>query len=1053
MNTYKKPYRKSFQTGILMLMVLFVLTIAQNDMLAQSSKFLVKGKVTDKFGTPVPDVAVNISEQSSVTRTDENGEFNIEVQLTDQLVFSHEGFKNVMVDADIERDMEIIMIPGFDEQDDIVEMPYQQTRRKEVTAAASTVSGFELQKHPSLALENTLSGVVTGISTIERHSEPGWSYPWLFLRGIRTIGTVDGGGEFEGWNEYRNSKPIIIIDNVERDLTYLDAYAIESVTILKDHSASAIYGLKGANGAVIVTTKRGVAGKTQINVNIERGFQKELRPIEYESSYDYAQSLNRARELDRLPRVYTDEDLELFKNQTSPLTHPNTDWRDAVLRDYAPWYRANFNVGGGNTTARYFLSLTYLRQEGFYEKKWAEYKYDSQHRVNRWNLRSNVDIDVSKHLNVALDLGGRLDDVKQPYAHIFATYAWISENHPDWPVTNPNGTFFRKNGLWQDNPAARVASSGFDQNYKRNLYSNARIKYDLDYLVKGLSITGLIGFDAINVYQYGKIQGYGTYEYVLDSTRAENGEEVNYGHYIQVSEETPMTEFGGWGSSTRELKFRNNFYAGFNYYRDFGNHYVTSFLMYRQNKMTVPGYTSPYRHQAVVGQLNYSYRSRYVLQFAGSYMGTDNFEKGNRFGFFPSISGAWVASEESFINNLNVFDLLKFRVSYGICGNDVTRNRRYPFQDEYGSGPGYAFGTSYSYESGYQEAESGNPRARWEVSRMINAGLDIEMFKGDLYASFDYFYEKRTDILTDRTTVPELYGLQPPLDAFGILEIKGGEILFGHKKQIGDFGYFIEGNISHSKNKILEMDELEQPYPWMQRTGHPANQPFGYVFEKFFETQEEIDNSPLPSGYNAKPGDIKWKDLNGDSIIDGNDVRAVGFTLFPEIVSGLKVGFSFKGFDARVVFLGYFRRTSEPPRMNVIHSLFWNGSSTVNTKDCWGYVSEEPEDNKDAKWPRLSTTIDYNNYYDIFQPANDRAESFWKRDGSFIRLKNVEIGYTLPSNMIQKLKIQNTRFYFSAFNIAYIWDKVKIWDPENPNAGVWLPPKVMTFNFGVNMSL
>jgi TonB-linked SusC/RagA family outer membrane protein len=1050
----KSLYYKTFSrltmlfAGMAFMLLLANRSTAQENL--QNMSVTVIGTVVDIDKEPLEGVMVNIFEKNEFTLTDTKGSFSITATLSDILLFSLEGYQNVQLQVQTDP-MLIEMVQGRGEQGDVVELPYRTELRQNVLAATSTAKGRVLEKQPVTFLDLALAGTMSGLAVRENRSEPGWNY-YLFsyIRGLRTFGSQGSATGFGGEGDDGNAnRPLYIVDNVERDLTTMDAYSIENITVLKDLASTAVYGQRGANGVVLVTTRRGQAGRTRISLNQEFAFQSILKRPTFENSAEYAETMNRATELDGSTVMpYTQEDIDLFRSGESPWTHPNTDWYGLVIRDYAPQYRTNLNISGGNNTARYFVSMTYTKQESIYNKRWTRFndEWSTDHTLDRWNFRSNIDVNVNKNLNVSLDLGGRLDIINQPATinegGVWQIFTIASENHADWLAINPDGSWAAgfPNATWganHRNPLAKIAEWGYEQNFKRSIYTNVRANHKLDFITKGLTAKMLIAFDSYNSFWIERSQRPAFYRYnPADSS------------YALIAAASPLTLNR---SSARDMLYTTNMNYMLDYNRTFGNHAVSAQAMYRQIILNKVGMTARWSNLAFIGRVNYAYKNKYLLESSITRMGIDNYLKGERFGTFPSVSAGWIVSNEDFLKDNDLLTFLKLRVSHGLAGNDRTRARRYPYTDIYGTGTGYTFGgeggTSYG---GYVESQAGNRLIKWETAEMTNVGLDISLWNDAFYANLDLFQEQRGGILTDRNSIPSIYGMNPPLDPFGRTSSKGGELAIGTRAKAGQVHFNIELTTSLARSTIIEMDEVAPPEEYMTLTGYPIGQIIGYRFDKFFETYDEIANSPIQElgTTNLKPGNIKWKDLNNDGVVNANDRERFGYPEVPQRLLGANIGIAYRGFEIFALFYGEFERTVEMPR-NMVHGLQWGGQTTPEVRKSWGYYSEDPEHptNKEALYPRISAnTTRYAN--DIL---DGQVSDYWFRNGNFIRLRNLEIAYNLPSSLTQKANISNLRIFANGYNLM-AWDNINILDAETPNNFLWGYPKQKAFSVGFNLT-
>ena len=726
---------------------------------------VLKGRIVNSDGEPVVGAVVNVAEQSRIALTDDNGFFTLKkVEKSDEICVSSLGYKNAQEKiTSFDGSFVITLESDLDEYAHTMPVPFGRKERKLMTEATSVVTGEELQKHPVTILQNAFTSTVNGMETYEWSSEPGWSETAMYIRGLRTFNV-------------NARSPLVIVDNVERDLSFLDAFPIENVTILKDAAATAIYGMRGANGVILVTTKRGEAGKTHVDFTQEIGFNRLTNYFENQNAYNQALTRNRVKYLSGDQPIYSDYDIEQYRKLVNgeelegmdKYRYFNTNWAEQLYRSSAPTYRTNFQITGGNNTARYYVSFSYLRQEGMWNTEGTEYNddYSTQHVLNRWNLRSNIDIDVTKYLNVSLDLGGRIDNINQPTESVFnLTTFGVVEANPMEPVYCPDGSLYASSTA--NNPIRYLGASGQEKNKRRNLYSTVNVTGDLSSLLPGLKANALVSFDAYETFESTQTNSINSFNYDYTNTSVTDPSEFKYTQYTTYSALTNPS------ANQRTYAYSLNFKVGLAYNHNFGKHGFDAQAFMRTYRNEVSGSdNSTARTQSAVrfiswnGQLTYNYDKRYVASFNISRMGNDNFSPDNRWDTFWGASAAWVASEEAFIKNLKAFDLLKLRVSYGKSGQAYTGSGRYPYQNTFGSATGYGFGYNATWVSGYGETMAGNANNIWEISKMLNVGFDFDLFGKKLYGSFDYFKEWRSNILVSRSTVPSLLGISVILRDF-----------------------------------------------------------------------------------------------------------------------------------------------------------------------------------------------------------------------------------------------------------------------------------------------
>lgn len=1080
MNMYNINHTISKRTvmrkSMLLIMLLFV-TIAVS---AQNVQIL-KGRIIDEEGNPIVGAVINIAEENRLALSDENGYFSLKnVKASDEICISCVGYKNKQVPVEFSNDFNIEMELDLDEYLHTMPVPFGRKAKKIMTESTSVVAGTELQKHPITVLQNAFTSTVTGVETYEWSSEPGWTESAMYIRGIRTMNTSA-------------RKPLVMVDNVERDLSFLDAFPIENITILKDAAATAIYGMRGANGAIIVTTKRGEAGKTNIDFTQEIGFQMLSDKMENQNSYNMALTRNRVKYLDGSSPMYSQEQIEMYRRVCAgeklsgmdQYKYFNTNWFDELYRETAPTTKTNLQISGGNERARYYVSFSYLRQEGMWNDKWTSYNkdYNTGHTLNRWNLRSNLDINVNKYLNVSLDLGGRIDNITQPTTGVFSltTFGAVEAN-PMEPVYCPNGEIYAS--ATANNAGRYLAASGQEKNRRRNLYSTVNVNGDLGNVLPGLKVNATVSFDSYEVFETTQTNSVNSYNYDYANLDVTDISQISYTKY---SEYSALSYTSGDGGNQRAHYYNLNLLGGLSYENSFGKHNVSAraFARYYRNQNNVleannAQYNSSNRHLSYNGQITYDYANRYVLSGSISRMGSDNYIENNRWGTFWGASAAWVLSEESWLKG-SFADLLKLRASYGRSGQSDTGSTRYAYQNTYGSTTGYGFGYSGSYVSGFGETMAGNSNNIWEISDMLNIGLDFDLWNKKLYGSVDVFKEWRSNILVERSSVPSMLGISVAKDSYGKAETKGFEVTLGHQNKIGDFKYNVTAMLTYNTNKITEMDETEPNVEWQRKTGKRIydytsvaslyessfnNSIGGWNRYKFVQwatdenliatSQQDAIEHPEKYPYNTFSGSslqplgtAVFKDINGDRQIDEKDMVPDTYTVIPELLPSLNIGFEYKGFDARVVLTAYLNR--DVFLSPAIGWSGWGNQGTHEVVNCWGYYTDDPYDtrNINAKYPR-PTYGGYNNI-DSNRDTGTYMNDIWIVNGNFLSLRNIELGYSLPKKMITKIGMTKCRFYFSGYNL-YTWSGLPDGvDPEKPMSYVWWYPKTRTFTFGVNI--
>ena len=1037
---------------------------------------VLKGRVVDTEGNPVAGAVVNVAEQSRIALTDADGYFSLKgVKLADEINVKSVGYHNATGEAVLDGTFTVTLELDTDPYDDLKAIPFGEREAKLTTEAVSSVSGEQLQKFPVTILQNAFTSTLNGMETYEWSAEPGWSETAMYIRGIRTMNTSA-------------RSPLVIVDNVERDLSFLDAYPIESIQVLKDAAATAIYGMRGANGVIMVTTKRGQSGKTNIEFTQEVGWQKLSNKMENQNSYNQALTRNQVRYLSGMSPLYTDEQIEKYRRVCAGETlegidrykYFNTNWFDLLYRENAPQTKTNFQISGGNERARYYVSFSWLHQDGMWNEtsnntNWVA---DGQAKLDRYNLRSNIDINVNRYLRVQLDLGGRIDNIEQPVDPVFniVTFGAV-EATPFEPAFCPNGEVYGSSTA--TNPMAFL-STGYERNRRRNLYSTVTVDADLDKVLKGLKAFGTVSFDSYETYETGMRVGIATYNYPYatltddDLPAIENGTYSDYTRFW-----TRVT--GNPSSIQRDYYYHVNLNGGLGFQRDFGRHGVDARAFVRAYRNVVQGAASSERNLSFNGTAQYNYDRRYILQGNFSRMASDNYDPDERWGNFYGVAAAWNLAEEHFIKDrTTAIDLMKFRVSQGRAGQSATGAGRYPYQSTYASGTGYNFGYSQSYVPGYYESLAGNKNNLWEISDMWNAGVEFDLWHRGLYGTFDVFKEKRSNILVSRSTIPDIVGVAVAQDSYGKAETRGWEAMLGHSARVKDFNYFVELNATFNTNKVTEMDEVEPSVEWQRKTGRRIyddtevaalyesafnNSIGGWYMYKFDQwasdpaliatSQQDAIDHPEKYPYNTAAGGMQalgtavFKDINGDRQIDSNDMVADSYTMIPEYVLSAKVGFEWKGFDASAILTAYLNRS-----VFISPAASFSGWSNMGTHEvtkAWGYYTDDPTDprNIHAKYPR-PVWGDFD-AVDSNRATGTYKNDIWIQNGNYLSLRNIEVGYSLPKKLIAGAWMTKCRFYFNAYNVATWSHLPNGMDAEKPMSYCWWYPKTRSFNFGVNI--
>jgi TonB-linked SusC/RagA family outer membrane protein len=877
-----------------------------------------------------------------------------------------------------------------------------------VTSAISTVSGADLQKNFSTNLYNSLIGRLPGLTVTQSSDEPGVVSNTMLARGSATY---TGGKNM-----------LILVDGFKSTFSELVPEEIESVTLLKDAAATAIYGLRGANGVMLVKTKRGVISPLKVNVSLQVGTQQATRLPKYLGSYDYARLYNEAQTNNGETSLkYSNADLEAYRTGSDPLYHPDVNWYNQVLSKNSPLYNLDMNFRGGDNTVRYYVMLNVLSNDGLLRSTEGLSENTKNESYKRYNIRSNLDLNVTKQFSAEITLGVNVADESNPGAQntssLFNLLGLINPN--SFPVYNPNGSF-GGNGNFT-NPLGDILETGYWSSNSRNVNSSIKLTQKLDVVTQGLSASAAISF---NSYFIGYSNKYKTYERYP----------IHLGTDGNTVYETPFGQSSSLtGDESQSNQWRNSTFQGFlNYNRTLGNHQFDAMIVYSYENETLAGIQQSYRHVGLGGQFTYTNNNKYVGEFSFGYQGSENFAVGKQYGFFPAGSLGWIASQENFLKGNPIIKFLKFRISYGLTGNDDIGGSRFMYVQNYIYTSGYYLGTDNTETRGISQGSLANPNVTWEKEKKFNIGFDANLY-GNIDLSFDYFNNNRYDILSKpNRDIPSYIGVDLPYLNVGKVNNKGFEASVKYKNNLSKkIQYFVEANAWMSKNKIIYNSEAKQQEDYLYRTGRRIDQP--YVLEALgLYTEEEIEDPSVakPVWKDVKPGDIRYKDQNGDNIINSYDYYPIGYTDIPEITLGLNLGCTFNGFDFSAFFQGVTNRT------------VYLSDSYFKAFQSKGKISEfalnrwTPETASTATYPRLSETDDVNNFL---------SSTFWQRNGSFVKLRNVEIGYNIKNVLKTNTDL---RVYVNGTNLFSI-DYIKVLDPETMSGY----PAVRTFSVGAKIQL
>lgn len=997
--------------------------------------FTIKGVVTDattKQTVPGVNIYVKNSPGTGVA-TNMDGEYQIKVKVSDVLVFSFIGYKQkeILIDKKM-----TTLNAALDEETEMMEqvevVGYGRQRKVSVVGAISNVQIDELKSTPVVSLSNALSGRMAGVIGIQRSGEPGQDVSEFWIRGISTFGAKD--------------KALILIDGVERE-SFNDILPedIEQFSILKDASATAVYGARGANGVVQITTKRGKEGKMNISVNVKTMIEKLTRLPDYIHAFDYASLANEARAVRGEAPIYDPSMFDVIKYGLDPDMFPDVDWQKEILKKSTWGLQANINMSGGGSIARYFISASYRTNDAAYKQSGLN-KYNTNVMRQQYSFRTNVDVNVTKTTEVGLNLATSIINMNRPGIgstnQIWAAQANL--NPLVVPIRYSNGQLPAYGEGENASPAVLLNETGYVSDYTNNIESTLRLSQSLAMLTKGLSAGASVSFDAKNYHTSIRSK-------MPDLYRARGYDSKGNLLTERTVVAKPIT-YATSSSGTRRVYLE----ARLDYNRVWNEkHRVSGLLLYNQSSYNTTTATSeitsiPQRSQGIAGRMTYAYNDIYFVEGNFGYNGTENFPKGERFGFFPSLAVGWVPSNYQYVKDHMAFlSMLKIRYSFGAVGNDQISDTRFPYLTYVGTTGGYNFGDRGEIKyPGIAETRVGSAGLKWERAIKQNLGLEIGLWDR-VNMEFDYFRDLRRGIFMARTQLPQIMGLpNTPYGNVGRMRNQGVDGTITYNDKIGPVSFEIRGNFTITKNKILDYDEPQYEYPYLAKKGTSMDATRGYISLGYFRDSSEIVNSPVQMG-SIRPGDLKYKDVNGDGVVDEQDIVPIGNSSIPRIQYGFAASVSYKNWDLNIFFRGsggvdfFYGGTGYFPFQR---GELGNVMTVANDpKNRWvpaWYSGDPSTENPKARFPRLSYGENKNN----FQPS-----THWLANGAYLRLKTVEVGYSLPKEVARKIWMTNFRVSVIADNL-HVWDKVKLWDPELASGNGAGYPLTRSFTLSLQLS-
>lgn len=989
--------------------IIYTIGLALYFPFSAASQEVISGVVRDASGQPMSGVLINkVGETRNNVITDINGAFSLDLEDGDYIDvnYADKAMKRVKVTGSV------LSIVLDTRKDAVIDLGFLKRTSENSTQSVSMIGADQFVKSSTsmMNIKNSFYGLLSGLHATQNN---GWN-SGSTLR-------VRGQGGLSG------AAPIILVDGFRRALDHSILEEIESIQVLKDGAATALYGARGANGVILVNTKRGIYDSFDIDVNYRHGFSKPINQPEMADAYTYAKAQNEALYYDGLPLQYTPEQLEIIKNGTSPMLYPNVNWMNEATRDLSQSNQFNLALRGGGKRVRYMALLDYKNEFGLMNEKYTDLsdRYNAQIRDYELEMRLNLDVDITSSTKFRFDMFGTLTEHKRPNKGIDNIYSDLYKVPAlAFPIKTENNNW-GSNSLFNKNPIGDFADKGYVQENRRLLYADARLTQDFSMFLKGLNAELAIGYDNSAVFRdvFSK-----TYMY-----------EFNY----LDNESNPVSETHGentalqcTSSGLNSQILRTTVEAKLNYDRTFGKHNIMASAIYRQEAEVGMAVNTSYYRQNVMGYAGYNYDNRYMVDVVGNYFGTSVLLKGDRFRWYPAVSAGWNLANEHFMDNASFVDMLKVRASWGRSAID---NLDYGLGNYFWvSGSGYPFGENNSSVGGIKEQSFPITHLNLETADKYNFGVDLRLWKR-FTATAEVYYDHRTNILKPNNYVSGLLGVDPAQANIGEVESKGLELDFGWNDEIKDFKYYINANVAFNGSKVLEDGQAYQPYDYLYTKGHKVGQLFGLEAIGYFSDENDIKTSPTQTFSTVRPGDIKYKDQNGDKIIDNNDKVAIGkSTTTPDMVYGLNLGLEYKGFGVDMVFNGISGITKVLNVANV-HQPLKNGNSNVSM---W-YLKDRirwTEETKDiANLPRLSTLSNENNY---------QTSTQWIEDGSFFKMRNLNVYYNLPEKWVRRAKMDKCQVYVRAENL-FSFDKIKDLNCEDLSLGY---PDLFNIYLGFNIN-
>lgn len=1016
-----------------------------NSIVSETRKITIFGKIENEEGSPIEGAIIQEKGKSDITTTNSRGEFS--KTFLSRSITLHVSAKGYLSIEQTIKD-EFILTLVLKRKNEPVEQNEIYvlfgTQKKDLTTGAySQINGKQIETRGVVNNRNSLTGLLSGLMSMQGSGEPGNENAMQMIRGKHTISSTN---------------PLVLVDGYERSMDLLDPNEIEAITVLKDAAATARYGLRSSNGIINVTTRRGTEGKIKVNAHIRSGLKMATTEPKLLDSYDYARLYNEAQ-LNDNPNAtpfYSELHLQKYLNARNGIIenpndiylYPNINWYDEFTNKVTWQQRSNVNLSGGDNFARFYVSVGYVSNSGMYKVDPEANNYNTNANQDMITLRSNLDINVNKRFVISLDLNGRQELGTSPGAssssssNLFSAFYRTPPNA--FPIFQKN-IDTEKNWLMiggtknnTNNPYGMLNRSGYSLSTSRYFASTLRLKHDFDFITKGLSVKAEIAFDSEYEMTTDRSKTFRVYGIDTDANGQPNYTENDSKYYILTGNDSPMNSGGAYPSSTSKINYR----LGLNYERTFGDHAIFAETQINELRITTAQSTNlPRIYRSVDARLSYNYQEKYLLDFNLGIMGSEQFLKNDRFGTFPALSIGWIISNESFLKNNPILSFLKVRSSVGLTGWDDIGGY-FQWYQQFNIVPITSnvtnFGPTATAVQGSVESAFALENVTWEKNQQFNIGVDTRFFNDKLNLTFDYFYERNRDIMTE-PELPYIMGSTFPNFPIGVVQNQGLDLSLGYKDKINNLQFSISGILTFAKNKVLEMGEKEKTYAYQMATGRPLDSRFGLIALGLFQSEDEIANSPIQTfASKVNPGDIKYMDVNGDGVINSFDKVYLGTNADPDIQGGVQLDMSWERFDFNILVTA-----QDGGGLNRSGPLTWEFDSNGN-------VSEQhlgrfnPRDESSwatATYPRLSLTN---------KSGNQQESTYWRVSVLQARLKNIELGYSIPVTWTNNV-VKNIRLYVNAYNLI-MWQKTDVIDVEARNGSYTLYPIQKIINFGVNVT-